>query len=165
MKKLILVRHGRAEDPVPEISDFERSLTTKGKSISKLIARNLKEKESAMGTMISSPAFRALETAVIFAREYSVDPEKIIMKSNFYYKMNLYYLSEMLATIDNDIELITLFGHNPSISEIVNNLCKQGCHFMPKSGVVVISFNINKWVEIKEHSGKLEYFLKPENIL
>jgi phosphohistidine phosphatase SixA len=34
MKRLIFVRHGKAEDGSPEISDFERSLTLKGKVIS-----------------------------------------------------------------------------------------------------------------------------------
>ena len=33
MKKLIFVRHGKAEDDSPEISDFERSLVSKGKLV------------------------------------------------------------------------------------------------------------------------------------
>ncbi len=41
MKKLIFVRHGKAEDESPEISDFERSLTLKGKVISRLMAQKL----------------------------------------------------------------------------------------------------------------------------
>ena len=88
MKKLIFIRHGRAEDPAPEISDFERSLTLKGKSISKLMAHKLHEKENTPGVLITSPAFRALETAIIFAEEFGIKSETIILNSDLYYKMN-----------------------------------------------------------------------------
>ncbi len=44
MKRLIFVRHGKAEDESPEISDFESSLTLKGKVISRLMAHKLREK-------------------------------------------------------------------------------------------------------------------------
>ena len=91
MKKLIFVRHGKAEDPAPEISDFERSLTMKGKIISKLMAQKLREKENSPGIIITSPAFRALETAFIFAEEFGIEPEKIIINSKLYYKMNFHY--------------------------------------------------------------------------
>jgi len=165
MKKLIFIRHGRAEEPAPEISDFERSLTLKGKNISKLMARKLREKESMPGIIITSPAFRALETAIIFAREFSIEPEKIIMDNNLYFKMNFQYLVEMLSSVSNSNESVTLFGHNPSFSEISDILCKKGCDFMPKCGVIGISFNIKSWTEIKQHHGKLEYFLIPENLL
>ena len=30
MKKIILIRHGKAESRAPDITDFERSLTVKG---------------------------------------------------------------------------------------------------------------------------------------
>jgi phosphohistidine phosphatase len=164
MKKLIFIRHGRAEEPVPEISDFERSLTLKGKYISKLMARKLKEKENTPGIIITSPAFRALETAIIFAREFSIEPEKIIMDNNLYYKMNFQYLTELLSCVSNSNESVTLFGHNPSFSEISDILCKKGCDFMPKCGVIGISFNVKNWTEIKQHQGNMEYFLKPENL-
>ncbi|MCX6320725.1 MAG: histidine phosphatase family protein [Bacteroidia bacterium] len=165
MKKLIFIRHGKAEDPAPEISDFERSLTLKGKSISKLMARKLREKDNSPGIMITSPSFRALETAFIFAGEFGIEPEKIIINSTLYYKMNFHYLPEILSLVSEDTDIITLFGHNPSFSEISDSLCKGGCDFMPKCGVIGISFNIRTWSEIRQNTGKIEYFLKPEKVL
>lgn len=165
MKKLIFVRHGKAEDPAPEITDFERSLTLKGKSISKLVARKLMEKENSPGIMLSSPAFRALETAIIFAGEFGIKPEQIILNSNLYYKMSLQYLTKFLSDVSNDSELVTMFGHNPSFTDIADRLCREGCTFMPKTGVICITFNVSKWSEIKQKSGNIEYFLTPEKIL
>jgi phosphohistidine phosphatase len=68
MKRIIFVRHGRAEDPGPLLPDFERSLTTKGKQVSAQMATRLGEYFKEPCIILSSPAFRALETALIFAR-------------------------------------------------------------------------------------------------
>ena len=165
MKRLIFVRHGRAEVPDPEISDFERSLTLKGKSISKLMAMRLREEVNFPGNLITSPAFRALETAIIFAIEFDIQPEKIILNSNLYYKMNFRYLSDLLSMVSEDHETITFFGHNPSFTEIAGSLCKGGCDFIPKCGIVSISFNIKTWADIRPGSGKMDFFLKPEKSL
>ena len=162
MKKLIFIRHGKAEDPVPEISDFERSLTLKGKIISRLMAGKFMEKEKSPGIIVTSPAFRALETAFIFAGEFGIDTEKVILNSSLYYKMSFQNLPDILSNINEDNEIVTLFGHNPSFTQIANTLCKEGCEFLPKTGIVCISFNITTWSEIGRNIGKMEYFLKPE---
>jgi phosphohistidine phosphatase len=162
MKKLIFIRHGKAEDGTTEISDFERSLTLKGKVVSRLMAHKLAEKEKSPGVIVTSPAFRALETALIFAGEYQIDAGNIIMNNSMYNRMNLQNLSVILSKITEDTEVITLFGHNPSFTEIANNLSKHGCDSIPKSGIVCISFKIMMWHEIGRNIGNLEYFLKPE---
>jgi phosphohistidine phosphatase len=162
MKKLIFIRHGRAEEQAPDISDFERSLTLKGKAISRLMARRLREKENSKGVIITSPAFRALETAIIFAEEFGIEPGKIIINSTLYYKMNFHCLPDILSLVNEDTDSVMLFGHNPSFTEIADNLCKDGCDFMPKCSVIGISFNI---MTVRRNTGKQEYFLKPEKVL
>lgn len=165
MKRLIFVRHGKAEDGSSEISDFERSLTLKGKVISRLMAHKLMEKEKSPGIIITSPAFRALETALIFAGEFGINTDKVRMDSNIYYKMRLQNLPSILSVINEDAELVTLFGHNPSFTQIANSLSKEGCDSIPKTGIICISFNIMSWSDIGRNNGKTEYFLKPENVL
>jgi phosphohistidine phosphatase len=165
MKKLIFVRHGKAEEQAPEFSDFERSLTTKGKHISKMMALRFMETGNFSGILITSPAFRALETAFIFASEFNIKHEKVHINSNIYFKMSLKSLFEILSDINEDIDTVMLFGHNPSFSEIANSLSREGCDYMPKSGIAVISFNVKTWSEISRNTGKLDYFLKPEKTI
>lgn len=161
MKRLIFVRHGKAEDGSSEISDFERSLTLKGKIISRAMAQRLRETEKAPGIFISSPAFRAVETALIFAGEFGIESDKISLNSSIYYNMSLKNLVSILGGIDEEAGTVTLFGHNPSFSDIANNLSKEGFDMLPKSGVVCISFKIMTWSEIKRNGGNIEYFMKP----
>lgn len=165
MKKLIFVRHGKAEEPAEGLSDLERSLTLKGKIISRLMAARLGEIEKSGVTLISSPAFRALETALIFAGELDADPDKIIINSDLYYKMNLSHLPEILSTAGNKRDTLMLFGHNPSFTDVADSLANQGCDFIPKSGVVGISFDIGSWTDLKRKKGRLEYHLKPEKVI
>lgn len=161
MKKIVFVRHGRAEDSESEITDYERSLTIKGKAISRMMAHRFKEKENNPGLIITSPAFRALETAMIFASEFNIKPEKIRMESDLYFKADLNILFEILNTVSESTNIITLFGHNPAFTQMPDRLCSEGCEFMTKTSVVCISFSTNTWSGIKPDNGKLEYFLKP----
>jgi phosphohistidine phosphatase len=162
MKKIVFVRHGRAEDQASEISDFERSLTIKGKVISARMAKRYREKEKDPGLIITSPAFRALETALIFASEYEIRSETIILNSDLYYNAELNVLLKLLKTINDETDIITLFGHNPAFTQMADRLSAGGCEFMTKSSVACISFNAKKWSEIKPDGGKVAYFLKPE---
>lgn len=165
MKKIVFVRHGRAEDPSPDIPDFERSLTLKGKVISKMMGQCLKEKEKNAGIIFSSPAFRALETAMIFAFEFDIDPGKIMLVSDLYYKADLNTLFKILSSISEETKIITLFGHNPAFTEMPDRLCREGCEFMTKTSIACISFSTKTWTGIKPDTGKMEYFIKPEKTL
>lgn len=162
MKKLIFVRHGKAEDSAAGISDYERSLTLKGKVTSRLMAKKVRETVRSKVTIFTSPAFRALETALIFALEFGIEPEKIIMNNAIYHKMNLRHLSELLALAGDNCDTVILFGHNPSFTELANSLGSEGCDFMPKSGAIGLLFEVSAWNEIRQRSGKQLFFLKPE---
>jgi len=161
MKKLIFVRHSKAEEPSEEISDFERSLTIKGKSISGVMALRLKEKEKSAGVIITSPAFRALETALIFAGVFRIPPEEVLLAGNIYFKLNLQTLREDLARISEEEDAVTLFGHNPSFTQLASQLSREGCDFIQKCGIVGISFKISTWSELNQNSGNIIYHLKP----
>ena len=162
MKKIILVRHGKAEDETSDFSDFERSLTSKGKLVATQMEGRLLEKEKSLGILISSPAFRALETALIFGREFGISTDKVILNSNIYFKMSYRNLPDILSTIDEANDTVTMFGHNPSFTEIANFLSKEGCNSIPKTGIICISFKIMTWSDLGRNNGKTEYFLKPE---
>lgn len=165
MKKLIFVRHGKAEDRAPEFSDFERSLTVKGKVISRGMAFKLKEKEKDPGVIVTSPAFRALETAIIFSSVYGLIPEKIIIDSDLYFNTDQKSFFEILKKIKEEVDVVTLFGHNPSFTELPELFCKESIEVLPKSGIICLSFNTKTWSGISLNSGTTEYFLKPKKIL
>jgi phosphohistidine phosphatase len=125
------------------------------------MAQKLKAKEKNPGVLLTSPAFRALETALIFAGEFNIKSEDVILNSKIYQGLSLKNLPEVLTAIGEEKETITLFGHNPSFSDMADDLSKEGCDPLPKTAIACISFNIKTWSEVARNSGKLEYFLKP----
>ncbi len=165
MKKLIFVRHGKAEELPNGITDYERSLTTKGKIICRRMAQKFKEADPSPGVFVTSPGFRALETALIFAGAFGIKPEKLVLDNNIYHKMDFAYLTEILADISEDIDSVTFFGHNPSFTEVADKLCREGIDTMPKTSVIGITFDISTWKELRGKTGKIVYYLKPEIVL
>lgn len=165
MKKIIFVRHGKAEEEASGLSDFERSLTNGGKRIAVKMARIFANKEKAPGTFITSPAFRAIETALIFAGETKTAYDKIIIDNNLYFKTNLERLLDILNGLDENIQSVTLFGHNPSFSDMPDSLSSEGCDFIPKTGIACLTFDTDSWSEVRKKSGKLEYLMNPDKLL
>ncbi|HLN56695.1 MAG TPA: histidine phosphatase family protein [Bacteroidales bacterium] len=163
MKKLIFVRHAKAEpeEEIPGLSDFERSLTPGGKKVAKLMAQAFLKKDPSPGLIISSPAFRALETAMIFAAEAGSSYDNIVLNSGLYFSASLEKLTKILSGVSDDLTTISLFGHNPAFTDMPDKLSKTGCGPVPKTGVVCLTFDTDKWTEITKGSGNLEYFLKP----
>jgi len=162
MKRIIFVRHGRAEDPSPLMSDFERSLTTKGKQIAGQMATRLNQYFKEPCIILSSPAFRALETAIIFARVNGWDSNGIRLVDSLYFNVSMNSFPYMISELDDTGNNLILFGHNPSFTEIPDRLSASGCDFLPKTGIVSLTFNVNSWKDTIRQKGKTEFFLKPE---
>lgn len=162
MKRLIFVRHGRAEEPSPQFTDVERTLTTKGKVVSQQMAVRLKNEGIIPCAYISSHAFRAIETAIIFAKEFEFNPDRILIRKQLYFNINFNTLTEILSEISNETDTVIMFGHNPSFTEIPDRLCRTGCDFLPKSGIVSLIFKTDSWKELIREKGKQELFMRPE---
>ncbi|MBE0676235.1 MAG: histidine phosphatase family protein [Bacteroidales bacterium] len=162
MKKLIFVRHGKAEENDTAPSDFMRSLTAKGKDISGQMARRLAKREKGDVMIITSPAFRALETALIFADALKSGYDKVLLREAIYGPLGLDNLCLLLREAGDDNSCIILFGHNPSFSLLVNHFSGSNRGFMPKSGVACFGFDTDKWADISRKNSRLLYFLHPD---
>ena len=165
MKRIIFVRHGQAEEGAAGISDFERSLTHKGKEVSRLMAMKLKERIKDPGLLISSPAFRAFETAVIFAEVNDMPADKVMLQNVLYLSVNEKALMDLLKIAGEDTDTVTFFGHNPTFTDLANFFCNEPVESIPKSGIISLAFESKTWSGIRPDSGKSEFFLKPKKTL
>ncbi|OFX57886.1 MAG: hypothetical protein A2046_08860 [Bacteroidetes bacterium GWA2_30_7] len=152
MKKIILVRHAKAEDSVTT-TDKERSLVMKGKKQAQFVAEKIK-KSVKPDLIITSSAFRALETAIIFATEMDYPHNKILLDEKLYYNYDKYYLIELINNYKN-IDTVFIFGHNMTISEIALDLAVGYNKSMQKSEAVGIKFNISDWNDVLKTNGEL----------
>jgi len=160
MKKLILVRHSHAEDD--SYNDIIRDLTTKGKNVAKEVANNIQIKMSNSSTILSSPAFRAKQTAEIFCQQHNIDVKNIVESEFLYNDYNYNQFSEFITKSYNDVQELWIFGHNPSLTKVSYSLSNAKILSFPKCSVAYFEFISNKW-DFKNISDiKLNIFYSPK---
>jgi phosphohistidine phosphatase len=163
-RKLIFIRHSKAENYSSEISDFERSLTVRGKINSRLMAEILKAKGEDPGRIISSPAFRSLETAIIFCREYGLNMDEIKLIPELYDGMREEEFLPFIKKQNDKDHTITIFGHNPMITEMAAYFACDEPRSIAKTGIYCLAFDVASWSEVEPESGRTLYYLTPSDL-
>lgn len=120
-KKVILVRHGQAEDRSSLVPDGQRRLTTEGleaieRAYSAYFCDVAGQGEEV--TVLASAALRTMQTARVVCRVLGVDEDDIV---------NLGALTNQNAEwVINDIfsrdGVVVAVGHSPSIDEVASEL-------------------------------------------
>ncbi|MDP4184538.1 MAG: histidine phosphatase family protein [Bacteroidota bacterium] len=163
MRRLIIVRHAKAEESEWDKSDYERRLRGKGRKDARLIAQALKKARGVVPNhMISSPAPRAFETAEIFAEELSFPRVSIQKEIELYDGISTQHFLQLIGQTDDSVRTLIVFGHNPSMETVANNLLPSYMGALPTTGTVSILFDVDDWTEINARSGELEFFEYPK---
>jgi len=161
MKTLYIVRHAKSSWKFIFLQDIDRPLKRKGIQDAFLISEKLSEQHVVPQHVLSSPAVRAYETAKIFCNTLSYNKENVEINSSIY-NASVEELQTLLLNIDNKLNSLMLFGHDPALTNFVSYLTKQSYEKIPTSGVVAIQFEVDSWNKISEHSGKIDFFIYPK---
>jgi phosphohistidine phosphatase len=148
MKNLILIRHAKSSWDEP-VSDKERKLTERGKNDAALVSLNIFDFLNDNFLIYSSNARRAVETATIFASNFSFPVNEIILKEDLY-TFDENQLEKSIKSLNNDFENVILFGHNAAITNFVNKFGDKFIENVPTSGLVWIKFECEDWKLIKK---------------
>ena len=163
MKKLYLVRHGKAGDMDAQMTDFERTLIERGENDSLQVAKRLRKDKLKPSLIISSPAPRALKTAQIIAHEIGCDIKNIRTRKVMYEQTTNGFLN-IIKRIGENHDSLMLVGHNPSISDFAQFLIQDFNNDLPTCGTVAIKLKIDTWKEISQGVGILTQFYHPGKV-
>jgi len=163
MKQLHIARHGKSSWDYEDISDIDRPLSDRGINNSYMMAKRLLDKEVIPDLLISSPATRALSTAVIFMRAMNL-PSGILQISEDIYTGYVDDLMKIILSLDNKYSNVMLFGHNPAFTALANRLLTVSVDNIPTAGIVSMSFEINSWSDIEEAVTEIEIFDYPKRV-
>jgi phosphohistidine phosphatase len=158
MKLLILARHGTAQDKLKFPDDFKRALTGKGKAECEFAGGRLKEMQVMPDLIMSSPATRALSTAIIISNKINYPQNKIISVSPLY-EGKLRDIVSLLRSINNSITSVMLVGHNPLFDELYAYLCERPSLSIKKGGVAGLILNIGNWTELNKNAGRYYFYI------
>jgi phosphohistidine phosphatase len=104
--------------------------------------------------MLTSPACRAFETAQIFAKALDYPESKITGYDSLYHFGGAEKALEIISEVDNSVETLMIFGHNPTFNALAWHLCEDFRDGMPTSAVVGVELNISSWKKIAKTKGK-----------
>jgi phosphohistidine phosphatase len=143
-KILHIVRHAKSSWDLADIDDIDRPLTDKGIWKAYLMSEKIKSLYPAPGLIVSSPAIRALHTAMIFAAVCRI-PYRNVLISETLYNMGSGEIIDYIRKTDNNISSMILFGHNPDFTDIVNTFAKKPVKTLPTTGAVTFEFDTDLW--------------------
>ncbi len=133
-KLVVLLRHGAAEEPKPDRTDGERSLTTEGHDRTKRAGKGLSKLVSKVDALYSSPLLRALQTALWVAKAYG---GKIKVQTTGALEPPVTPAEVRRLIAETDGSTIVLVGHEPGltacaadllgIDDLRTNLKRAGC--------------------------------------
>lgn len=157
MKKLLLIRHAKAEKDVPG-RDFDRPLKYTGIQDARFMVDRLKEESIVPEIIVTSPAQRTQTTAEIFADGF--DLPKPTENKKIYEASEKTWLS-VINQLPNKYDFIAVVGHNPGVSQILYYLTGEARE-VHTCTTALIDFEADDWAEISEEMGKLVYYSSPK---
>lgn len=150
--RLILLRHGIAEDRRPDLADADRRLTPLGLERTRAAVQGLARLYPAIDAVLTSPKRRAYETAEILGQTINQPIETCEPLAEGSIDQVLDVLSH------RDDSTLVLVGHEPQLSMLAERLCGvEHLSFieLKKAGAVVLR------VELIRTSAQLEALLTP----
>jgi Phosphohistidine phosphatase SixA len=162
-KTLVVIRHGKSTWEYEGISDYDRPLKEVGIFNTIAISQKLRGGGISPDLIISSPANRALHTAMIVARELHYPLNKVSISPALYSEIDNDVL-QFIKAIDNQYNCVFIFGHNPVFTDIPNMFLRKTIDNLPTSGVVVLEFDCSNWNDISKKSIKSESLIFPKNL-
>ncbi len=160
MKRLILVRHGKSSWKY-DVADDKRPLKNRGFKDGRLIAGAFEKFYVAPVMIWSSRAVRALETAKIFQEVLKVSDKNFEIKPSLY-TFNRKDLLHVINSCEDHVNKLMVFGHNPAMTGVVNEIGDKEFENIPTTGLTVIDFDVSSWKDISK--GKTILNLFPKNL-
>ncbi len=160
MKNLILIRHAKSSWKTP-LQDFDRPLAKRGITDAHLVSQALGPHLPKSFLIWSSPAKRAMDTALIYAQNISYPVESIIFKNELY-TFEATQLEQVVRSVDNEYENVILFGHNAAITNFVNKFGDVYIDNVTTSGFVSINFDTSDWKTVSK--GKTAKVIFPRDL-
>jgi phosphohistidine phosphatase len=160
MKTLFILRHAKSSWEDPDSPDFDRPLNERGLKTAPFVGGLMREKQLRVDLILSSPARRARETAMLVRENGELAAE--IRYHEKIYEASPTTLLHILAEAADEFSSVLLVGHNPGLEGLIKILT-GGIQPMPTAALAEIELNIEQWSEISPDRGKLIFIIRPKD--
>jgi phosphohistidine phosphatase len=169
MRRLILMRHAKAEGPIAA-GDHARALAPRGRAAAPVMGAYLAGEGLLPDLAVVSDARRTRETwglvATSFAEAVPARFERAV------YEASRAGLVAFLRTLGEGPKTLMLVGHNPGMAAVALWLAGHGDRYAlarmrakyPTSAVAVLDLPIESWADLAEGEGRLDRFVTPKSL-
>jgi phosphohistidine phosphatase len=172
MKRLFLLRHGKAQPADGSTEDFDRTLMLGGMQDAAAMARYLRKNDHIVELILCSTSARTTQTAELVLHE---------LQSEIEYRDALYLAdaTKLLAAVRGapaTANSLMLVGHNPGLEMIATVLAREPVRRkerarhealeekFPTSALAILDFDVGRWRDVEKGAGKLVDFVRPRDI-
>ena len=161
MKTLYIVRHAKSSWKQKTVTDLERPLNKRGLGDAPRMGEILRERETDVRFIRSSPANRALTTAKLIATALGFPPEDIEIDERMYGAGDQQLLAIIRLFPDTVVEAM-IVGHNPAMLFLAERLAGFTEDNLPTAGVVCVDFDVPSWSDVASGTGTLRFYEYPK---
>lgn len=162
MKTILLVRHAKSSWDDPAVSDFDRTLNSRGLRDAPEMGRRLAQRIPSVHRIYSSTAQRARSTAGIMAAQLGYATDKIVFDQELYLAPPRVF-TELIARCSDADDCIMIVAHNPGITDFANQLTRAiRTDNMPTCGIFAVSAGIHSWNAFEDASKQFLFFDYPK---
>jgi phosphohistidine phosphatase len=146
-KILQIARHAKSNWDYEQIADIDRPLKEKGIERAYQVSHKIKQENLIPDLIITSPANRAMHTAVIFARVLGVPLTRLSI-NQLLYDASMGQIMELISHTSNDVDTLMILGHNPDFTQLVNQFARTLIPNLTTGTAVSFIFKTDSWKKI-----------------
>lgn len=160
MKRLILLRHAKAEADSSSGHDRDRVLSAGGEKDAGRMGKALRKLNELPEKILASPAPRAWQTAEIAAEKLGGVP--LVAFDELYLAEPLVILTTVRNHAAGDSTMVV--AHNPGLEELAASLLGSPATavHLPTAAMVKLEFAVDQWADIKPGTGQLSWLITPD---
>lgn len=164
MKTVHIIRHAKSSWEYPHLADIDRPLNERGISACQIMANAILESPCAFSNVYTSPAVRAQSTIGLIAQ--ALQPKDIHwLTDDALYCFDYFSIMQWLSDLPEDFEEVVIVGHNPALTDLVNNLSGEQLENIPTCGYVQLtSEGCLTWADIQDNTFIMQVFLTPKKL-
>ena len=170
MRRLLLLRHAKAERSQPGGADHARLLADRGRSDAPQMGAYLVRHGLIPDLAVVSPAARTRETWELAATAFKPAPK--VSYEERVYGATTQALLAVIKETEPKVHTLLVVGHNPGLEDLATLLIASGDldarqrlkEKFPTSGLAVIDFALDSWGRLHPQAGRLDRFVTPRSI-
>ena len=170
MRRLLLLRHAKAERAQGGGRDELRALAERGRADAHKIGAYLKRHRLVPDSALVSTATRTRETWALAASAFDKAPP--VTFEGRIYEASPQSILKAIRETGPDVTTLLVIGHNPGLQELAVLLAAAGDiearqrlkEDFPTSALAVIALPAGDWRALHPHAGRLDHFVTPRSL-